>query len=144
MDIKLLIFGMIGVVGLIILLIGIRILKWFNKYTKKCTKRVMAKISGGETFSMGMTSEVDNMTYFYYNFSVDGKEYNVKSKYAISPNKYKIGSEVELLYNPENPEEVYNDKDGAKYAIFVPIILGSVALLTSILIFIVFLLSIVY
>ena len=123
--------------GLILLLIGIKVKKWFDTYTKKCTKKVMAKISGGETFDMGMTGEMDSMSYIWYNYSVDGKEYSTRSKYAISPGKYRVGAEVEILYNPDNPEEIYNDKDGAKYGIIVPSIIGIISLITGIIILIV-------
>lgn len=124
------------ILGTIILLIGIKVKKWFDTYTKKCTKKVMAKISGGSTFDMGMIGELDRMEYIWFSYIVDGKEYNTRSKYAISPGKYKEGEEIEILYNPDNPEEIYNDKDGAKYGIIVPTILGSCLLIFGIIIFI--------
>lgn len=126
------------ILGTIILLIGIKVKKWFDTYTKKCTKKVMAKISGGSTFNMGMTGEADSMAYIWYNYVVDGKEYNTRSKYAISPGKYREreGEEIEILYNPDNPEEIYNNKDGAKYAMIIPTILGSCLLIFGIIIFI--------
>ena len=55
--------------------------------------------------------------YPVYEYMANGEQITVKSKYGLFSSKvYQVGMQVELYYNPQNPEEFYvpSDKAGSR------------------------------
>lgn len=82
------------VVCVIYLIIG-------NKYKKKCTERANCTISKIEHRMMDRKREYIPI-YFY---KINGKEYYYQGSPTNSKNKFHVGDETYLLYNPENPSQ---------------------------------------
>ena len=106
-------------VGLILIIVGI-ILLTFNTDS-------YVETTGKITEVIECPKEADENQQYDVNFTytVDGKEYN--NTFNNLEGEYKVGNEIKVFYDPENPEAVTNSKMG-----FIPLVmigLGAVAVI---------------
>ena len=97
-------------VGFILLVLSAFLKNKVDNMKLRCNKKVMAKITKREI------SKINDSTlcYYWYGYSINGKEYNTRTKYMISALKYKVGDNVEILYNPNDLNDIYNPNDMGK------------------------------
>ncbi len=114
-------------IGLAFLAAGILLIVKQLKSMKNNTASVMAKVSGYHT-EMRHDSDGRNTVVYYpvMRYYASGKWYEKKSSVGRGSQKYGIGERVELLYDPQRPEEFIIAGDKAM------LILGIIAALLGI------------
>lgn len=95
--------------GIILVILGVIWVLSSLFHDFSCSKKVVAKI---------IRTERDSKSYWrgsykYYpvfSYTVEGKNYIIKDKYSQTrnKNKYFVGKEAVLSYNPKSPEEFRN------------------------------------
>ena len=117
-------------VGLVIIIIGIGIIIANVLKKKRCTGVTSATIVdisrernydrgqryGGSGFSVGSRSNIS--LFPIYEYQVDGITYTQKSNQSVR--MAFVGQNVELHYNPNNPQDIYTNKN------IMPIITGGI------------------
>lgn len=98
--------------GSILIVISVFLRKKVYNMTSRCNKKVMSKITKREMSGMDDSTKC----YYWYGYTIDGKDYNTRAKYMISALKYKVGDEVEIYYNPNDFTDIYNPNDMGKHS----------------------------
>ena len=96
--------------GFVMIIISKHLKNKVNNMKLRCTEKVMAKI----TKIKYSDSDSSSLCYYWYGYSIDGKEYDTQAKYMIRALKYKVGDEVEICYNPNDCTDIYNPNDMGK------------------------------
>ncbi|MBQ7171752.1 MAG: DUF3592 domain-containing protein [Clostridia bacterium] len=92
--------------GLVVIAAGIFLLAHGNAVKKRCTEPatgVVVENREREDIDEGVISTV---YYPVIEFEADGKTVSVTGSSGQNPAKYRIGDQVELLYNPADPSEM--------------------------------------
>ena len=114
--------------GLIFLLIGLVFKKSSEEKRIKCTEKTTAKIKDIKSDYFGdALNEHSYVSYFpVIEYNIENKNYVRKYDVGFKKNTYEIGDEVEILYNPEEPNEFYfaGDKTSAKIGELFPVLGG--------------------
>ena len=117
-------------VGLVIIIIGIGIIISNVLKKKRCTGVTSATIVdisrernydrgqryGDSGFSVGSRSNIS--LFPIYEYQIDGITYTQKSNQSVR--MAFVGQNVELHYNPNNPQDIYTNKN------IMPIIMGGI------------------
>lgn len=117
-------------VGLVIIIIGIGIIIANVLKKKRCTGVTSATIVdisrernydrgqryGDSGFSVGSRSNIS--LFPIYEYQIDGVTYTQKSNQSVR--MAFVGQNVELHYNPNNPQDIYTNKN------IMPIIMGGI------------------
>lgn len=117
-------------VGLVIIIIGIGIIISNVLKKKRCTGVTSATIVdisrernydrgqryGDSGFSVGSRSNIS--LFPIYEYQIDGVTYTQKSNQSVR--MAFVGQNVELHYNPNNPQDIYTNKN------IMPIIMGGI------------------
>lgn len=117
-------------VGLVIIIIGIGIIIANVLKKKRCTGVTSATIVdisrernydrgqryGNSGFSVGSRSNIS--LFPIYEYQIDGVTYTQKSNQSVR--MAFVGQNVELHYNPNNPQDIYTNKN------IMPIIMGGI------------------
>lgn len=109
------------IVGILLSLLGILCFSGAIQNNKACSLSVTAKVIGMEKDEHSYWRG----TYRYFptfSYTVNGKEYVIKDEFSAtrSKSKYRVGGEIIIKCDPENPEEI---KVGVKLS---PYIIGIV------------------
>lgn len=95
------------VVGIILAIIGFLILAGLIWKFIACSKRITAKVVKVEYDKDKGYWRGTYQHYPTFRYTVDAKEYIVKADtYTRNINKYKVGQEYEIHYNPKSPDEI--------------------------------------
>lgn len=125
--------GIVTLVGIMFFIIGLAMLNNRMKKEKNCTVK-----TNGKVIDIVKEKSNDTQGYTYYFHPVF--EYNIgelkfvkKSSIGTSEQKYAIGQDVEILYNPENYHEYYvvGDNKQKRLAIIFTIV-GIIVIIISI------------
>ena len=114
------------IVGIIFIAVGCFLFYRNGELKRNCTKEATATVI---EVKEQLNTDTDNIDYYYYpilEFSVDGKEVQVKMDGSSTPT-YSVNDKVEILYNPNNTKEflVKGDKTGNIFSI-VFVCLGAI------------------
>ena len=102
-----LIFGL-GFAGL-----GVYLIIDYTRLVKSCTEFAYGTVSGYEV-SRRRSSRKKRMTTYYepiISYTVNGVEYKRNSNMGRETPKYAEGAELEIAYNPDDPQKFYLLKD---------------------------------
>ena len=122
--------------GFVLLAIGMFLKNKIDNMKSRCTQKVMAKITK-ITYGSGNFDDSMNLCYYWYGYTINGKEYNTKAKYMIRALKYKVGDDVEILCNPNDFNDMYNPNDMGKHSHKLVLGLGIESLITGIIVIII-------
>ena len=122
------------------LLVGvICLIAWFiaknkiNDLINRCNKKVTATITKRELFVVDSSDDDPmNMSYYWYEYEINGKVYHTKTKYLVNTGKYKVGDTMDIYYNENDYNEIYNPKDSIKNIIVIPLLLGILFIISGI------------
>ena len=97
--------------GIIFIAGGIFIYIHSEHLKKVCTTSTQATIVD---FKQEIDDESNNVSYFpIIEYEVNGKKYNKTHSTSDSMHKYSVGQKINILYNPDNPDEYYIEGDGS-------------------------------
>ena len=121
------------IVGLLFVAVGIYILKSGDAKVKRCTVETLGTVID---FKEETTTDSDGTSTTYYPiFSYKVEEKTVKSKSSVgtSSRRYNINENVNILYNPNKPEEfiIKGDKTSNFLSIII-IIVGTLCAVAGI------------
>ena len=125
---------------ILFLLVGvICLIAWFiaknkiNDLINRCNKKVTATITKRELFVVDSSDDDPmNMSYYWYEYEINGKVYHAKTKYLVNTGKYKVGDTMDIYYNENDYNEIYNPKDSIKNIIVIPLLLGILFIISGI------------
>ena len=106
------------IVGLLAIAIGIFCIIYNNSLTKRCTEKVTATII--EIIEEQEIDEDNHVSYTYYpilRYEVNERPMEQRSSSNINTNKYKVGDKLNIMYNPNKPEEFIID--GEKHLLYI-------------------------
>jgi len=102
------------IIGGIFLLVGIMLIVKYVKRKIKCTASVSGEVVGyREELSHSSHSHSSHMVYYpIFTYYFNGEWHRKEGSLGRGNQKYDIGEHVELLCDPQNPEEflIANDK----------------------------------
>ena len=113
-------------VGILVIAVGIFMLFHTNDLKKKCTEETMAKVVEIKEVE-DYDSETYSTNYTYYpvvEYTASGRTVAKESSSSVDKNKYKIGDEIKIFYNPNNVEQFIIDGDISGNMIGIIAILG--------------------
>ena len=124
-------FGVFLLLGVIFTPIGIGVSKGTKKRIMRCTAKTNAKII--KIVTENIIHDYGNPAIYSYfpviEYSVENESFQRMYNIGFKKDKYKIGEEIEIMYNPEKPEDFYfvGDNSGSKvgkvFSIIGPILL---------------------
>ena len=127
------------IAGIIFIIAGTFVMIQGNSLKKRCTEQATATVVDVIRVSDYSTTE-STYTYTYYpviEYQVGDRTISQQSSSGQNPPKYKVGEQVEILYNPNNVEEFIIKGD------FIPqylgigfIVLGTIAVAAGFFVFI--------
>ena len=89
-------------IGVLILIIGLIVTTIMQSRYDACTETTTAIV---------IKNEIRDDTYApVFAYAAEGRDYERVSSYSTNPPKYRTGDEVELHYEPGDPENFYVDK----------------------------------
>ena len=114
--------GTFVVTGIVFLIAGIVMKNNSQKIRERCTQKTIGKVIDIAKI------EMDRYDYTWvpiFEYMVGERKFKKESRYGGVQNKYKIGQEIEVYYNPENPNDSYIGKEEGKSTGFFAIIIGA-------------------
>ncbi len=131
--------------GVVFFLIGFSFYKKHKNLKSVCTMPTMGKVTGmskeesvsTETDNDGNTKKTTRINYYpVFQYIVDGKIIEKKSTTGTNRPRFTEGQNINVLFNPNNPEQFYvvEDKASGRFGIYfmlfslVIIIFGIVAI----------------
>lgn len=136
------VLGSLTLVPLVCLGVGYFFSSEMKKVKELCTVSVTAVVEENvlvtktrrSTRSHSRTSSTSRTYAPVYHFEYNGKKYRVQSSHSSKPAKYKIGEEVGIMINSDEPTQIYEPDNtaGEKFAMFFMIGggVGSVVMIT--------------
>jgi len=120
-------------IGIFFFAIGVLLLVKEIKKKKNSTSAALAEVAS--YFTSVSSDEDGGETYSYFpvmRYYIAGKCYEQKSDTGSGKKKYEIGQKVNILYNPDNPNEFMIEGDKNTFiAAVIGIILGLGAIILS-------------
>ena len=131
-----------AIIGMIFMMVlgGIGFLiGFFGLRSKRRRKALCPSKTTGVIFSVHKQRHQAKPQYFYFpefSYTVNGISYNKRSDVGTStPWKYSVGKELDVFYNPNNPDEHYVKTDGLfVVGYYVFLIVGSLFMILGLLI----------
>lgn len=107
--------------GLLFIVIGILVMAVWNKRRQKAVMNATAHVADVERRRNGKGN-----TYYYpvFEYYAGGLMRRVTSSFGSNPGRYQIGEEVELLYNPDKPEQFWSERDAKMMKLVCGIFIG--------------------
>ena len=111
-------FGVLLLLGVIFIPIGIGVSKGTKKRIMRCTAKTNAKIIKivRENISVDLSNTAAYSYFPVIEYSVENENFQRMYNTGFKKDKYKVGEEIEIMYNPEKPEDFYfvGDNFGSK------------------------------
>ena len=132
----LLVIGIFTLIGIVFLSVGIGLRVNENKKKENCTQPVVATVKN--MVKDRSYKDIDDIITYYwypvYEYKVGDAIYTRISNIGNVKKQYEIGQKVNILVNPNNPEEIYNDNEKQELIGKIFLVVGIALLLIGLLV----------
>lgn len=132
----LLVIGIFTLIGIVFLSVGIGLRVNENKKKENCTQPVVATVKN--MVKDRSYKDIDDIITYYwypvYEYKVGDAIYTRISNIGNVKKQYEIGQKVNILVNPNNPDEIYNDNEKQELIGKIFLVVGIALLLIGLLV----------
>ena len=106
--------GTFVLVGFIFLIAGIIINNNVKKIQTRCTEKTIGKVIDIVEWKSYTEDGISHSWFPVFEYIVGDRKLKRNSQYAGVSDKYKVGQEINIYYNPENPQDCYIEGEERK------------------------------